>query len=167
VSKKKKKKKIKQIKVDISSLDKENIKEELLSSLKTINSSCPSQKQIELVTKKIFQKLGSDVKIELVNLLKEATDQDRERIVLAMMDMEGEDTEELLKELLASNQIKPDVKAGLFCILLGQELTDTDMFPVMLHDGSTLQDQVKNWCKLLREDPSSQSVIRKALTIYH
>ncbi len=162
MSKKKKKKKIKQIKIDISSLDKENIKEELLSNLKTINSSCPSQKQIELVTKKIFQKLGSDVKIELVNLLKEATDQDRERIVLAMMDMEGEDTEELLKELLASNQIKPDVKAGLFCILLGQELTDTDMFPVMLHDGSTLQDQVKNWCKLLREDPSSQSVIEKS-----
>jgi len=162
VSKKKKKKKIKQVKVDISSLDRENIKEELLTSLKTINSSCPSQKQIELVTKKLFHKLGSDVKIELVNLLKEATDQDRERIVLAMMDMEGEDTEELIKKLLASDQIKAEVKAGLFCILLGQNLADTDIFPIMLRDGSTLQNQVKNWCKLLKEDPSSQATIEKA-----
>ncbi|MEQ8190841.1 MAG: hypothetical protein ABRQ39_22930 [Candidatus Eremiobacterota bacterium] len=162
MSKKKKKKKIKQVKVDISSLDRENIKEELLTSLKTINSSCPSQKQIELVTKKLFHKLGSDVKIELINLLKEATDQDRERIVLAMMDMEGEDTEELIKELLASDQIKPEVKAGLFCILLGQDLADTDIFPIMLRDGSTLQNQVKNWCKLLKEDPSSQATIEKA-----
>jgi len=161
VSKKKKKKKIKPTKLDIT-LNKDMLKDELIAIINTINTSYPSQRQIELATKKLFQKLGNQVKSELLDLLQEVKGEEREKILLILMEIKAPELEEQFKNFLNSVEKDSSIKIAVFCILLAQEnLMNIDEYPVLLEDGNTLQDKTRDWIRCLEEDKASYGVIEQ------
>jgi len=170
MSRKKKKKKFKQKKIDYTSMSRDDMKNEICKILNNISGINPTQKQIEFVEKKI-EKIGDEGFSVLINLLLE-NGNNRDKAILLLMALNyGKEAEQALKELLCEENIVPEVRSAILCILMsgGREFEYPE-FPGMIKNlikvNSDTEDKDGKLLPSLEKRINKLSLAEKFLTMY-
>jgi len=170
MSRKKKKKKFKQKKIDYTSMSRDDMKNEVCKILNNISGINPTQKQIEFVEKKI-EKIGDEGLSVLINLLLE-NGNNRDKAVLVLMALDyGKEAEQALKELLSEENIVPEVRSAILCILMsGDREFEYPEFPGMIKNlikvNPDIEDKDGKSLPSLEKKINKLSLAEKFLTMY-
>ena len=173
MSRRRRKKKTKQKKLDYTNISKEDLKVELIKMLRTINLPGPSQKQLDFVVKRI-RKLGKKVVPELMSLLLIRKGNDRDRVILVLMELNFSEVETELRDILKREEIKPEIKKAAFCILFYQDKLYSDNEIAVIQpsinnlrgDIQSLKELEGDYGELIEQKITEIPLIDKFLLLY-
>ena len=166
MSRKKRKKKFKQKKIDYKSLSREEMKSELIKILNNINIAAPSQKQIDFVVKKI-QKIKYGTEDILLELMQGEDIRDRDRATIVLMELELEkDTEKKLEDLMEKEDTEFEVRLAVLCIFTAKsKITGADKFPEDIKELLTSEEKLG--LSVLEKKVDDLTLMKKFLLIHY